>query len=107
MHLRYPLPMYVILWQFHPRSGQEAAFEQSYGGAGAWVKLFSRADGYLGSELLRSVGTPGEYLCVDRWTSETAWEAFQARFGSEYSELDRALENLTDSETPLGRYKEI
>ncbi|HEU0016042.1 MAG TPA: antibiotic biosynthesis monooxygenase [Longimicrobium sp.] len=97
--------MYIIVWRFRPRPGCEAEFERTYGPSGAWARLFARAEGYRGTELLR--GEQGDYLCIDRWDSRDAWEAFRSAFGREYEELDRASETLTAEETPLGSFSRI
>jgi heme-degrading monooxygenase HmoA len=76
--------MYVVLWRFRSLVGRESEFEQAYGPSGQWTQLFRRADGYLGTELLRRSDDPREYLAIDRWASRVAYEAFRARWSSEY-----------------------
>ena len=97
--------MYVILWRFRPLEGRESEFERAYGSSGQWALLFSRDDGYLGTELLRHSEDFREYLTLDRWVSRTAFETFRSRFSSEYQRLDRLLEELTEEETPLGAFE--
>jgi heme-degrading monooxygenase HmoA len=99
--------MYVLLWRFRSLVGRESEFEQAYGPSGEWTQLFRRADGYLGTELLRRSDDPREYLAIDRWASRVAYEAFRARWSSEYRRLDRLLEELTEEETPLGVFEVI
>lgn len=99
--------MYVVLWRFRSLVGQESEFEQAYGPSGVWTQLFRRGDGYLGTELLRRSDDPREYLAIDRWASRGAYEAFHARWSSEYRRLDRLLEGLTEEETPLGAFEVI
>jgi heme-degrading monooxygenase HmoA len=99
------LTVYVILWRFRPLLGRESEFEAAYGPSGEWVSLFSRGDGYLGTELLRHSDHPGEYLTVDRWTSRAAYETFLDRFDGEYRQLDDRLEGITKEETLLGTFE--
>ena len=76
--------MYVVLWRFRPLVGRESEFERAYGSFGEWTRLFRRGEGYLGTELLRRSDDSGEYLAIDRWASRAAYEAFRARWSSEY-----------------------
>ena len=97
--------MYVVLWRFRPLVGRESEFELAYGSFGEWTRLFRRGEGYLGTELLRRSDDSGEYLALDRWASRAAYEAFRARWSSEYRRLDRQLEELTEEAgiSALGR----
>ena len=97
--------MYVILWRFRLRMGRESEFERAYGPSGEWALLFRRDDSYLGTELLRRSDDSREYLTLDRWASRAAYEAFRARWSSEYRRLDRRLEELTEDEAPLGAFE--
>jgi heme-degrading monooxygenase HmoA len=99
------MTMYVILWRFRPLEGLESEFERAYGPSGEWALLFRRGDGYLGTELLRRFDDPGEYLTLDRWASRAAYEAFRERFSSEYRQLDRRLEELTEEEALIGTFE--
>jgi heme-degrading monooxygenase HmoA len=86
---------------------RESEFENAYGPAGDWALLFRQGDGYLGTELLRHSDDPREYLTADRWTSREAYQTFRDRFDSEYRQLDRRLEGLTEEETLLGTYEAL
>ena len=99
--------MYVILWRFRPLLGRESEFEDAYGPSGEWASLFRKGDGYLGTELLRHSDDPREYLTVDRWASRAAYETFLNGFDSEYRQLDRRLEGLTEEETLLGTFEAL
>ena len=59
---------------------------------------------YLGTELLRDAYIPGNYLTIDRWTSEEAFRAFRKNHDSEYEVLDRQCDALTSRETRVGAY---
>jgi heme-degrading monooxygenase HmoA len=99
--------MYVVLWRFRPTRGRKSEFERAYGPSGPWTRLFRRGEGYLGTELLRRSDASGEYLAIDRWASRDAYEAFRARWSSEYRRLDHRLEELTEEETPLGSFEAL
>ena len=67
---------YVCLWEFRVKGERVGEFERAYGPEGDWVRLFRRADGYLGTELLRDAGEPGRFITVDRWRSRKDYESF-------------------------------
>ena len=75
-----------------------AVFERIYGAHGDWVQLFRSARGYLGTELFRSVATPGRYVTVDDWESLAAYDMFRARSKAAYTELDARCDDLTQTE---------
>ncbi len=93
---------HVLIWEFRVRADREAQFEETYGPAGAWVKLFRTAEGYLGTELLRDPEIRRRYLTIDRWASPEAFTRFREGHAAEYEALDARCEPLTEAETPLG-----
>jgi heme-degrading monooxygenase HmoA len=95
---------YATLWEFTVAAARQAEFEAHYGPHGTWARLFRRADGYLGTELLRDHVDPLRYLTIDRWESREAFQAFRRAHGAEYERLDRQFEGLTTREAPLGEY---
>ncbi len=99
--------VYVVLWRFRPRVGQESEFERAYGPSGGWAHLFRRGDGYLGTELLQRSDGSREYLTLDRWASRAAYEAFRVRWSDEYQRLDHELEGLTEEEASLGAFEAL
>ena len=100
--------MYVVIWRFRSPADREDEFERAYGPSGVWADLFRRGgDGYLGTELLRRSDEPGEYLTLDRWASRAAYEAFRARWSSEYRRLDHRLAELTEEEAIVGAFEAL
>jgi heme-degrading monooxygenase HmoA len=98
---------FTTLWEFTVQPARQADFESHYGPDGTWARLFRRASGYLGSELLRDAANPLRYLTIDRWESAAAWQAFRHEFGAEYERLDREFEGLTTREASLGQYTPV
>ncbi len=96
--------MFVVVWQFEITEEKVVAFEAAYGPEGAWAQLFRSSPNYLGTELLRDAYIPGNYLTIDRWTSEEAFRAFRKGHDSEYEVLDRKCDALTSRETRVGAY---
>jgi len=98
---------HVLVWQFQVRPEHVAAFEAAYGPSGDWARLFARADGYLGTELLRDASSPGRYLTVDRWQTPADVARFRDVHGAEYAALDARCEPWTVSETRLGAFETV
>ena len=96
--------MLVVVWQFEIAEENVTAFEAAYGPQGAWAQLFRTSPDYKGTELLRDAYIPGNYLTIDRWTSEEAFRAFRREHDSEYEKLDRQCDELTTKEMRVGAY---
>jgi heme-degrading monooxygenase HmoA len=94
--------MHIIIWEFVVREEHIQDFISACGSDGDWAKLFRRADGYLGTELLRSSRDPDVFLTIDRWESASCFEVFQERFGAEYKKMDTRFESYTSSEKKVG-----
>jgi quinol monooxygenase YgiN len=98
--------MHIVIWEFAVREEHIQEFTSAYGSNGIWANLFRQAEGYLGTELLRSSHEPGTFLTVDRWESATCFEVFQERLGAEYRKLDTQWEGYTSSERKIGVFSE-
>lgn len=96
--------MFVVVWQFEVAEENTTAFEAAYGSNGSWARLFATSPDHLGTELLRDAYVPGQYLTIDRWTSEEAFRAFRKSHDADYETLDRACDALTARETRIGAY---
>jgi len=98
--------MYVIVWEFVVRPEKVTAFVAAYKPDGAWARLFTQADGYIGTELLRSTDSDqaATFVTIDRWKTAEGFARFQERFGSDYRRLDTQLEGLTSRERKLGTF---
>ena len=96
--------MFEIVWEYEVRPEKVEAFEALYGPEGDWAYLFSRADGYVETRLLRDTAQPMLYLTIDCWLSRAAFEAFARAAGSAYAALDRRGEALTVRERRLGAF---
>jgi heme-degrading monooxygenase HmoA len=92
----------ATLWRFRVTPTSIADFERAYGPRGDWARLFARARGYAGTELLALDGEPGVYLTIDRWQSEADFRAAKALLEHDYDALDRRCEAYTCEETWLG-----
>jgi heme-degrading monooxygenase HmoA len=74
----------VIALVFLYEAREPESFEEAYGPTGDWAKFFANAAGYIGTELLRDVETPGRYVVIDRWESADAYNAFLEAHRDEY-----------------------
>jgi quinol monooxygenase YgiN len=98
--------MYRIVWQFDADPDRVAEFEREYGGDGAWARLFRAGDGFLGTELFRSIDHPARFVTVDRWSSRAAYDAFRTARAREYAAVDTRCERLTRAEELVARGEE-
>jgi heme-degrading monooxygenase HmoA len=104
---RYGVAMtHVRVWRFSPPRGREAEFAAAYDGQGPWAALFGRANGFVGTSLLRSSERGGWWLTLDRWENEAAFDNFQRDFGDEYRALDARLEGVAGAEEFVGTFEE-
>lgn len=94
--------MHVIVWEFLPRPDRVEEFERAYGPDGDWARLFSTAEGYLGTTLLPPEEPGGWYRTEDRWASRDAHMRFLHAHAAAYAELDRRCEALTAGERLVG-----
>lgn len=74
--------MIALVFSYDVRD--QAEFERVYGPGGDWAQFFAGAHGYIGTELLRDVETPGRYLVIDRWDSAEDYNAFATERRDEY-----------------------
>jgi heme-degrading monooxygenase HmoA len=92
---------HTLIWEYVVRPDHRREFEMVYGPNGAWATLFSRADGYLGTDLYRHHTDADRYLTVDRWTTRAAFERFSERWRDEYEALDLRCAGYTEREERL------
>ena len=95
---------YFRVFSYAVSVSRERAFRRTYGPSGAWTRLFDKADGYLGTQLLARRDRDNEYLTIDAWTSEAAWLAFIASFGPQYRRLSGKYRRLYRTEREVGSF---
>ena len=93
--------MFVRVWEYEVPSDRAQPFTEAYAADGAWVDLFGRAAGFLGTELYRDAARADRYLTIDRWQDEQAWQSFLNAFGTAYESLDAQLDGLAVAERSL------
>jgi heme-degrading monooxygenase HmoA len=97
---------FVRAWRYRVDAEHRDEFARRYGPDGDWARLFARAEGYEGTQLLRDARDPSAWLTLDRWRDAAAWQAFLAGHAREYAALDQACDSLTIEEFDLGDYVE-
>jgi heme-degrading monooxygenase HmoA len=103
---RGKVEMYVVLWKFEVHPEKVDAFVAAYKSEGAWAQLFAQAEGYLGTELLRSIDGDGraQFLTIDRWQSSAHFDRFRTQFDTPYRTLDTQCDGMTLKERKLGTF---
>jgi heme-degrading monooxygenase HmoA len=97
--------MVALVFSYEVRDAAE--FERVYGSEGDWAAFFRRGRGYIGTELLRDLETPGRYLVVDRWESAETYNAFVAEHREEYMRRVDETRFLYESELRFGTFETL
>jgi uncharacterized glyoxalase superfamily protein PhnB/heme-degrading monooxygenase HmoA len=98
---------FSYVWEYEVPTEAEPEFIRHYAPDGAWVRLFRRASGYLGTQLYRDRQRPGRFFTVDHWLDEAAYREFRRAFAAEFEALDQTCAGLTRREAHLGDYEPI
>jgi heme-degrading monooxygenase HmoA len=97
--------MIEIVWEFVVKEEARGQFELAYGPGGAWSKLFARCPGFQGTTLLRDTRNPRRYLTIEFWDTVAQREQMLAERKAEYSNLDAAFADWTESKTEVGIFR--
>jgi heme-degrading monooxygenase HmoA len=97
----------VIALVFSYEVRDAVAFEAAYGPEGDWAGFFGGARGFVGTELLRDVETPGRYLVIDRWESAESYNAFAAEHRDAYMRRVDDTRFLYDQELRFGTFENV
>jgi hypothetical protein len=98
--------MVHIAWEFLVRADRLPEFERHYSGVGPWAQLFGKTRDFRGTALLRDTEDPRHFLTIDSWDSVVAQVRMREQFHDEYSRLDQACEELTESERRFGAFED-
>jgi heme-degrading monooxygenase HmoA len=100
--------MIHIVWEFLVRADRLPEFERYYSGVdGPWAQLFRKSPGFRGTVLLRDTQVPRRFLTIDSWDTVDAQVTMRQEFHGEYTELDKACEELTESEGRVGVFEDL
>ena len=95
----------MVVWEFRIGSGKRREFQKVYGSEGVWAKLFRHGEGYIRTDLMRDLRTPGRYLTLDFWASREAYARFKKENRAEYHAIDEKCGSLTESEVKVGEFQ--
>ena len=99
--------MIAIIWSFRARAQHERDFVAAYGPEGDWARLFRKAEGYRGTQLLKDAPGAQRYVTIDTWDSQDHFDRFKRDFQREYIELDSRSGALTELEEPIGVFEVV
>jgi heme-degrading monooxygenase HmoA len=99
--------MFVALWEYEVKPGNEERFEKAYGPDGDWVRLFQSDPHYLQTRLVRDSLRRGVYLTMDFWESCAAYGDFMAQHRAEYEAIDARGEESTVTERRIGWFEMV
>jgi len=99
--------MFVALWEYEVKPGSEERFENAYGPAGDWVRLFRSDSQYIQTRLVKDSLRERVYLTMDFWESREAYEEFMGRHKADYAAIDATGEGLTLNERRIGWYEQV
>ena len=68
--------MAQVIWEMKVKFKERDQFEKFYDPKGEWVKFFSAAPGYFGTDVLESGEGDGIFLVIDEWESEETYNEF-------------------------------
>jgi heme-degrading monooxygenase HmoA len=97
--------MLQIIWEYHVRPEQVAAFERYYGPQGDWSQFFRQGAGYLGTILLRDAEHADHYVTIDQWDSVEDFQRFKEQHAAGYKRHDAHCEQFTLDERMVGQFE--
>jgi heme-degrading monooxygenase HmoA len=97
--------MIEIVCEFVVKEEARGQFELAYGPGGAWSKLFAQCPGFRGTTVLRDTKDPRRYLTIDLWDTLAQREQMLAERKAEYSNLEAAFADWTESRTEVGIFR--
>jgi heme-degrading monooxygenase HmoA len=97
--------MIEIVREFVVKEEARGQFELAYGPGGAWSKLFAGCPSFRGTTLLRDTENPRRYLSIELWDTGAQREQMLAERQAEYSSLDAAFADWTESGTEVGIFR--
>jgi len=80
--------MYQVIWELKVKFKEKDQFERFYDPKGEWVKFFSKANGYEGTDVLESGEGDNIFLVIDEWQSEQDYNTFIQSRKADYALLE-------------------
>lgn len=80
--------MAQVIWEMKVKFKERNKFEQFYDPKGEWVKFFSAAPGYCGTDVLESGEGDGTFLVMDERQTEEAFSEYVKANKAAYDSLE-------------------
>src|SRR5688572_29313413 len=96
--------MYTIIWQYTISPTKRDSFIEFYNSNGTWVQFFQQSADYIGTDFLESEKNENQFVTIDMWLSQHAYEQFLEEHKVKYQEIDKLCEGFTVEETLIGKY---
>ena len=80
--------MFQVICELKVKFKEREKFEAFYDPKGEWVKFFSKAIGYEGTEILESGEGDNVFLVIDEWESEEAFSEYVKSKKADYDLLE-------------------
>ena len=80
--------MFQVIWELKVKFKEREKLEAFYDPKGEWVKFFSRANGYQGTEVLESGEGDNSFLVIDEWEAEEDFNACVKSCKADYDLLE-------------------
>jgi len=87
--------MVQVIWELKVKFKERDKFEKFYDPKGEWVKFFSSASGYEGTEVLESGEGDGTFLVIDDWETEEAFADFVKSNKANYDVLEEKAKSAS------------
>jgi heme-degrading monooxygenase HmoA len=97
--------MFVALWEFEVKPGNEERFCLVYGAEGDWARLFRDDAQFVETRLFRDAAEPQKFVTMDFWRTRAAYESFKKLNHAAYVALDQECEMLTVREGCVGEFE--
>ncbi len=97
--------MFVALWEFEVKPGNEQRFQSVYGAQGDWARLFRSDSQFVETRLLSDAAQPHKFVTLDFWRTRSGYESFKELNRAAYAALDRECEKLTEKERCIGMFE--
>lgn len=94
--------MIATIWRFRVLPVAVDSFERIYGLHDDWARLFARAVGYVGTELLQHDRGESVCLTIDRWQSADDYHRAKVELALDHAALDCRCEPLASEGNWLG-----
>ena len=92
---------YAFIWEYDVKPERCDEFIDAYGTMGSWAQWFSRAEGYLGTQLLVDERVAYRFRTIDYFVSKIARDAYVSEHETSYLEMDILWEEATLSERKI------